>query len=282
MSLRYTYIAAVSHGISLQHCASLSKSIYKQLSRSAQKRTKMISMPLALTLAAMLFITFTMITMIYSSWYLMYSDPNIPYTQYYRDNRYIGAITIHIPSLFIHFLILNRLFVFSKRTSAISICLSVLTALHGLSLIAVIYYTTTVMTFPHFSTAPNIRIWILVNGVCLLTDCMINVSATVIFLRHLAHELDVSISVLLWSLFFKYGGPKWGLFLGLNCFTLYVLVTSLLYGSTTASAAQYHIVILQQYLTVDIFFTSSYTAAQDLLEVASTQRDQMFRSTAHK
>ncbi|KAI8914638.1 hypothetical protein EDD86DRAFT_199773 [Gorgonomyces haynaldii] len=227
MSVRYSYIAAVFHGISLQHFASLSKAVYQQIDRNAQKKSSRINTPIGLTLAAMVVTGLTYLTMLYSAGFLMYSVPDGPITELYYFARYAGALMIHIPALLIHALILTRLFVFHKK----------------------------------FYTAPNSRIWILLNGVCLITDCIMNVTASAIFLQHLAHELNVTLPTLLWSLFFKYGGPKWVLFLGLNGFTVYVIISSLLIGSTTASAAQY--------------------PAQDLLNVASTQRDQMFQSTAH-
>ncbi|KAI8908409.1 hypothetical protein EDD86DRAFT_247595 [Gorgonomyces haynaldii] len=241
MSVRYTYVAAVAHGISIQHCLSLSRAIYQQVDKNANKRTAKVITPLAMTLGAMVFITISMLTLMVSAEYLMYSNLGIGDESRYYRNSFLG------------------------------IAMMTLTAIHAICLVLVLYLTTTVMHYTYFTTAPNFRIWIFASGICLLTDCIINVAASAVFVKHLADELAVSRSVLLYSLFYKYGGPKWALFVGLNIFTLYVLLTGLLFGS--------NIVILQEYLALDIFFTSSYTAAQDLLQVASTQRDKMFMTT---
>ncbi|KAI8914639.1 hypothetical protein EDD86DRAFT_199775 [Gorgonomyces haynaldii] len=247
MSVRYSYIAAVFHGISLQHFASLSKAVYQQVDRNAQKKSPRFNLPLSLTIAAMAVTALAFLTMFYSARYLMYSNADGPITELYYFARYAGALMIHIPALLIHALILTRLFVFHKRKSPISIACICLTLIHFVGLVLVIYYTTTVMVYETFYTAPNSRIWMLANGVCLITDCIMNVTAAAVFIQHLAHELNVSLPVLLWSLFFKYGGPKWVLFLGLNGFTVYVIVSTALIGSTTASAAQYRTISHRRY-----------------------------------
>ncbi|KAI8913458.1 hypothetical protein EDD86DRAFT_245099 [Gorgonomyces haynaldii] len=161
-----------------------------------------------------------------------------PHWQTYYSYSKVYSVVVNLPQIFTHCVIILRLRGFCDAKSRSSITLMSLTVLHAMVYCANVYLGVNILSQPKFFEAPLFPYWAMSNGVCVLLDAIINISASALFVLHIATALNIPRHKLVSAMFLQHDGLRWLAVIGMNYaapFGMFLVLYTFLEGSYVAA-----------------------------------------------
>ncbi|KAI8909835.1 hypothetical protein EDD86DRAFT_247170 [Gorgonomyces haynaldii] len=212
---------------------------------------------------AMLFAILTLISymasMVMLIWLMPDNDPRWPTYYFFTiPVECLGSLT----AFFMHVMMLIRLKAFSGTKSKRFIILTSLTGVHLIVGAVSAYLGIQVRLLrADFWLGPQYKIWILLAGMTVLIDAVLNITSAYFFLSHICNALNVSGREMVKEVLIHHDGARW-IALVLTNINLIFTLTGV---STNHIATVYHTIPLQYFLAIYCFLESSYFAAKDIM-----------------
>ncbi|KAI8908350.1 hypothetical protein EDD86DRAFT_247541 [Gorgonomyces haynaldii] len=253
----YLYNASVFHGVGLQEAACC---LYLLLSKGLSDR-KVTKTPIfVLSSIAFIVICVEHGLIMFMGQFLQNPPPEDatdPGWIRYRYALQTMATILNTPKVCVHMVILLRIVAFNERKSPIFISVASLVAVFCCVFVVNAYLAVITTGQFHFFNAPTYKFWLFTTGICMALDAVINITAAIVFLKHIASVLKIPSAVLFRTIMVRHDGMRWLTLIGVNVY----FVIAVIWGVAVSDVSTFGM-----FIGLYTFLESSYVAAKQILE----------------